>query len=384
MNRFLKQRWPILLAVLAALLLGVSGCGTAQASSWTGLTIVEDKLYAADLQQVVALDTADGSPLWAFPENLSGNTRWGFPADLNHEKCGVFYVTPAVGEGRVIVASHVPGGSFGGRPKNIVWGLDPDTGQFWHFDGATGQYIEGGAIGDGVFVIGNGDGYIYALDVESGDLQWTFETGHRVWATPLIVEDTVYVGSMDRHLYALNLSDGRERWNFHTDGAFASTPALRDGTLYIGAFDDRLYAIDADTGTELWRFSNENWFWGSPVVYGDIVYAADVNGKVYAIDAETGAEIWRQSLSTPVRAGMALTEDGSQLFVGGQDGALYALDTSDGFEMWLQGSEGQVLSRPVVSGSVVYESVLYESYRVRALYVDNGREVWTHPDIVEE
>ena len=378
MNRFLTRRWPIALAMLAALLLGASGCagGSTRATSWTGLTVAGDTLYVADLEQVVALNAADGELLWAFPEDPKEDSR------------GIFYVTPAVDEERVIVASQISPSGFLSQPRYIVWALDRETGArlrgFEEFEDAAGQYIEGGAIGGGLFVIGNSDGNVYALDVESGDLQWTFETGHRVWATPLIVEDTVYVGSMDRHLYALNLSDGRERWNFHTDGAFASTPALRDGTLYIGAFDDRLYAIDADTGTELWRFSNENWFWGSPVVYGDIVYAADVNGKVYAIDAETGAEIWRQSLGTPVRAGMALTEDGSQLFVGGQDGALYALDTSDGFEMWLQGSEGQVLSRPVVSGSVVYESVLYESYRVRTLYVDNGREVWTYPDIVEE
>ncbi len=375
MNQSWTRRWPIGLAVLMALLLSVSGCagGAAQPTSWMGLTIVGERLYVADLEQVVALNVADDELLWAFPD------------DPKEERRGTFHVTPAVSEGYVIVASQVPSGGFLSQPSNVVWALDADTGsKLWRFDGAAGPYIEGGAISDGLFVIGNSDGNVYALDVESGVLKWTFETGHRVWATPLIVSDIVYIGSMDRHLYALDLSKGEVRWDFPAEGAFASTPALRDDTLYIGAFDDRLYAIDAHTGTERWRFSGENWFWGSPVVYGDIVYAADVSGKVYAIDAETGAEIWCQSLDTPVRAGMALTEDGSQLFVGGQDGAMYALDTSDGFEMWSRGSDGQVLSRPVVSGLVVYESVLYESYRMRALYVDNGREVWTHPDIVEE
>lgn len=386
MNVSRTRRWPIALAVLAALLLGVSGCaGGTRASSWTGLTIVEESLYAADLQQVVALDTADGSPLWAFPENLSGNTRWGFPADLNHEKCGVFYVTPAVGEGRVIVASHVPGGSFGGRPKNIVWGLDPDTGQFWHFDGATGQYIEGGAIGDGVFVIGNGDGYIYALDVESGALKWVLKTGHRVWATPLIVSDTVYIGSMDRHLYALDLSTGEERWSFHAEGAFAGTPALWNDTLFIGAFDDRFYAIDAHTGTERWRFAGENWFWGSPVIYDDTIYAADVDGNVYAIDAETGEQVWHKALEADVRAGPALAEDGSQLFISGQEnGTLYALDTADGFVIWSQASEGQALSTPAVSGEMVYQPLVYGPQHVLARHVDNGREMWAYPPVEEQ
>jgi len=341
--------------------------------SWTGLTVAGERLYAADLTQVVALNAADGELLWAFPE------------DPKEERRGVFYVTPAVGEEHVIVASQVPPSGFLGQPSNVVWALDPETGkELWHFDAASGQYIEGGALGGGVFVIGNSDGNVYALDMESGASRWEFETGQRVWATPLIASDVVYVGSMDRHLYALNLSDRELRWDFHTEGAFASTPALRDDTLYIGAFDDQLYAIDAHTGTERWRFASENWFWGSPVVYSDTVYAADVNGNVYAVDAETGAQIWHQPLDAQVRAGPTLAEDGSRLFVGGQNGTLYALDAADGFVLWSVESEGQVLSTPVVSGSVVYEALIYGPYRIRALHVDNGREIWAYPHAVEE
>ena len=97
-------------------------------------------------------------------------------------------------------------------------------------------------MSDGVFVIGNSDKNVYALDVDSGDLKWQFETGHRVWATPLIEGDTVYIGSMDHHLYALRLSNGEELWKFAAPGggAFAGTPALQDGTLYIGTFANRV------------------------------------------------------------------------------------------------------------------------------------------------
>jgi len=375
LNRSRMWHWPIGLAVLVALLLGISGCtgGAVRPSSWTGLVAVGERLYLADLEQVRALDIADGRPVWAFPNDPKEDSR------------GVFYVTPAVDEGHVIVASQVPGGGFFSQPRNVVWALDRDTGALlWHFDGAAGQYVEGGAISGDVFVIGNSDGYIYALDVESGVLRWVFETGHGVWATPLTVSDTVYVSSMDHHLYALNLSDGTKRWAFHAGGAFASTPALRDHTLYIGAFDDRLYAIDAHTGTRRWHFEGENWFWGGPVVYDDTVYAVDVNGNVYAVDAEAGEQVWRQPLGAPVRGGPALTEDGSRLFIGSQDGILHALDTADGFVMWSREGEGQLLSTPVVSGSVVYGTLIYGPHRVRALHVDNGRQMWTYPYVVEE
>ena len=375
MNRFWTRRWPTALLVLVVLLLGVSGCagGGVRPTSWTGLTIAGEKLYAADLEQIQVLNASDSEPVWSFPVDPQADGR------------GAFYVTPAVDEGHVIVASQMPAGGLFSRARSVVWALDRDTGRdLWQFDGASGQYVEGGALGGGLFVIGNSDGKVYALDVENGVLRWVFETGHRVWATPLIVSGTVYVGSMDRHFYALNLSDGEMLWDFNADGAFAGTPAVRDDTLYIGAFDDRLYALDANTGAERWRFTGENWFWGGPAIYGDIVYAADVNGNVYALDAETGTQIWHESLDEPVRAGPAVSEDGSQLFVGSQEGTLYALDTADGFVVWSRKGEGQVLSAPVVSGPVVYEAVVFGPDRIRALHVDNGREVWIYSQAVAE
>jgi len=373
LNQFLTRRRYMLLAILAALLLGASGCsGSARATSWTGLNVVGDVLYAADLERVQALDVTAGDPVWTFPKDTEDDGR------------GIFYVTPAVEGELVVVASQVPSSGFFSRPRNIVWALEADRGrELWRFDEATGQYVEGGALGGGLFVIGNSDGNVYALDVESGDLEWQFETGHRVWATPLIISDTVYVGSMDRHLYALNLSDGRVRWDFEGGGAFAGTPALRDGVLYMGAFDDKFYAIDAETGVQLWIFSGENWFWGGPAIYEGVIYTADVDGNVYALD-ETGKQIWRKVLGTSVRAGPVVAEDGSTLFVASEDGTLHALDAADGFELWSVKGEGQMLSPPVVDGAAVYVTSIYGEKRILALHVDNGREMWSHPPVVEE
>jgi outer membrane protein assembly factor BamB len=381
LNRSWIYRLTLTLVVFSALLLGTSGCagGSARATSWTGLTVAGERLYFADLQQIAVINAADGDVLWTFPANPK------------EEQLGSFYVTPAVDETHVIVASEIPARGFLSQPTYAVWAIDPETHRdLWHFDDATAPFIEGGAIGDGIFLIGNSNGYVYGLDVETGAQKWPpFRTEHRVWATPLIVDDTVYVGSMDRHLYALRLSDGKELWRFPaggsmTDagpvkGAFASMPVLREDTLYVGAFDDRVYAIDAATGRERWRFEGENWFWGSPAVHNDVVYVVDVAGNVYALEADSGERVWYKPLDAPVRAGPALAEDGSKLFIGSENGTLYALDTSDGFVMWSREDEGQVLSAPVVDGSVVYESRVFGSFRLRALHVDNGRDIWVYP-----
>lgn len=388
-------RWPILLIVLVVLLVSTSGCvcgGGPQATSWTGLTLQDGKIYAADLTQIQILETDGELVQSVVPKN---------PKDDDKNTAGLLYVAPAVGEGYLIVAGQSPSRGFSQATYPIVK-LDIETGEeLWSFGpkndggryvgGAEGQYIEGGAIADGVFVIGNSDGNVYALDVDTGDLKWQFETGHRVWATPLIVGDTVYIGSMDHHLYALRLSDGEEIWKYAAGGAFASTPTLQDGILYIGTFANRVYAIDADDGTEIWRFPadkpGENWFWGSPAVDGDAVYAVDVKGTVYKLDAGTGEGIWDTKLApkekektVPVRGGPALTEDGSTLLISSENGSLYALDTADGSSMWVEEGDGKGYVTPVVDGDIVYQALIQGSYRIRALEIsDDGDELWVYP-----
>jgi outer membrane protein assembly factor BamB len=372
-------RWFILPTVLMALLLSASGCmcGSPQATSWTGMTLKDGKIYVADLQQIQVLGT-DGELVQSI-----------IPKDSDDKNtAGLIYVAPAIGEDYLIVAGQTPAGGFFSAVTNPVVKLDIETGEIiWRFEEAKGQYIEGGAISGDTFVIGNSDGNVYALDVDTGDLKWTFETGHRVWATPLIVGDTVYIGSMDRNLYALSLSDGEVLWKFSAQGAFASTPVLQDGILYGGTFGNRVYAIDADDGTEIWRFPpekpGENWFWGSPAVDGDAVYAVDVKGTVYKLNAETGEEIWpsvsklaakKNEKDAPVRGGPVLTEDGSTLLISSQNGSLYALDTADGSQRWSAESDGKGYVTPVVDGDIVYETQIHGSYRVRALELLDGGE----------
>ncbi len=361
------------LLILTALAILLTGCA-AQPTSWAGMRVVEGVIYAADIQQVVTMQVQDDD---SYPREI-----WAFPPDPKEERLGLFYVTPAVSDEYVIVASQVPASGFFSQPVNVVWALDRETGQeVWRFNGARAQYVEGGAIAGDLFVIGNSDGNVYALDLETGREVWRHKTAHRVWATPLIHDDVVYIGSMDRHLYALNLADGAVLWDFPADGAFAGTPAWEEGHLYIGAFDNRLYAIDAQTGTEEWRFEGSNWFWGGPVVHDGVVYAVDVDGNAYAVDAQEGVKIWKRSLDTTVRAGLALyvDEDSSQIFVGGQNGTLYALDAAEGFVMWSTSREGQILSPPVVAEDVVYTTVSFDAERIRAALTANGRTIWVYP-----
>lgn len=57
-------------------------------------------------------------------------------------------------------------------------------------------------VGNTLYV-GCRDGQVYALYSESGDEQWTFETGGEVWSSSSVVGGMVFVGSTDGNVYAL-------------------------------------------------------------------------------------------------------------------------------------------------------------------------------------
>jgi len=50
---------------------------------------------------------------------------------------------------------------------------------------------------------GSTDKFLHALDVESGEELWRFETGNQIFSTPKVWDGVIYFGSNDSWMYAL-------------------------------------------------------------------------------------------------------------------------------------------------------------------------------------
>ena len=64
---------------------------------------------------------------------------------------------------------------------------------------------------NGVVYVGSNDGNVYALNVTTGALLWSYQTGNVVFSSPAVANGVVYVGSDDGNVYAFGLKvrDGR-------------------------------------------------------------------------------------------------------------------------------------------------------------------------------
>lgn len=189
---------------------------------------------------------------------------------------------------------------------------------------------------------GSGDKNIYALNAQTGALEWKFATGDIVHASPAAAGDTVYIGSWDSFLYALDAATGKEKWRFktgedpinHNQVGFQSSPAVADGTVYVGCRDAHVYAIDAATGLKKWDYSTGNaWVSNTPAVSGGVVYVG--TNPFTALDAGTGKLLYSFGGGIGIFSSAALAgKEGDTAYFGSLIGTLYALDTKSGKPLW--------------------------------------------------
>lgn len=365
----MRRRWvPVGLFLLLAVWL--TGCaGGVHQVSWPGLTVAEGVIYAANVDQVVALDAATGNLLWGFPEK--GNARLGFYAQPVVIQEPPLLLVAGLGD-RILYALQLS------AAKTTVPGIA------WTFAGAKGQYVGSGTVAGELFLIGNGDGNVYALRLTDGTLVWTFETQDRVWATPVVVGDTVYIASLDHYLYAVNLADGTERWRRQLKGAISSTPVVVEDSLWVGDFGDTLHQLRLPTGEVVQTFKGKNWFWATPVVSGTTLFAADVEGHVYALDTrQPQPPLWEADVKDVVRGRPVLTPDGQLLLVPGHEkGLIYALDVQTGqLRHWgvKPANPGRLPGDLVSDGERLYAMPILVNERVQAFELTNGTLLWSYP-----
>jgi len=319
-NRVLLGKISLLLVLLLVVGLASLGCIKGlQPIGWSGGVVSGDTLFVGSKEgRLVAVNIVDESRQWSEPLKTSGSAG-GFGFGCVAAPAGVaIYGTPAVSGDLVYI------GGYNGKISAFNSSLLVTRWVYPREDNLE-PIVSGLVIALDKVYFGGSDGKVYALDATTGDWQWEFETGNKIWSTPAIDGNVLYIGSFDKKLYALNAGDGTKLWEFETEGAIASTPMVHNNTVYIGSFDKYLYAVDAADGSLRWKFTGENWFWAKPVVYNNTVYAGSLDGKVYALDAESGGKVAEFNPGSPVSSSPVLVN--SSIIFASQEGVIYAVDT---------------------------------------------------------
>ncbi len=318
-----KMPWQMaLLGTLALVILVATGCTPnlgASTQGWGAVEVAEGVVYATTLEgQVYALNDLG-------PEGVS--TRWVSAIGGENGFRGA-YNPPAVG--RFLYVSGIDG---------VLYAIDPPDGggaaaTAWRRpqnDSDEALPLVGSPALDeagGIIAVGSEDGGLYAYNAITGEaLRWSpFQTEGEIWSTPVLRNGVAYFGSQDGNVYAVSLDSGALEWQFETGAAVVASPVIHKNMLIVGSFDRQLYALGLNDGQLRWQFQANNWWWATPVASGRAIFAPAMDGKVYALD-DNGILLWEYDLGAPIVSSPVLLERG--LVVATVDGQLSVLRATD-------------------------------------------------------
>ncbi len=199
----------------------------------------------------------------------------------------------------------------------------------WTYEHATGEIITTAAIYDGRAYVSTEDGYLLALDMEDGQLAWSYELGARCWSAPTVAGDLVLVGDKEGVLHAVDRRSGEMRWRHSRSHELANSQVL--GQLVLtGGYDDRLQALRLEDGGEAWSWQTDERVVAPTTVLGDRLVSGGCNGRISILAAADGELLEEVELEAQV--GAAMPWDGRGLHVMTFDGLLSRLEMVEAAE----------------------------------------------------
>jgi outer membrane protein assembly factor BamB len=301
---------------------------------------------------VVGVDIGGGGVVWSTPilGGVDGDVRYD-------EKRGQVYVGSDDGylyaiepsQGKVRWSSKFKGaidrapeiaesGLLLATAADKVYSVDPSDGKSrWQYERDTpeGFTIHGNAVphqyGQTVYA-GFSDGYLVALQADSGELVWSrslaaaSEQFVDIDANPIVFGGKLFAASFSGGVWALGPKDGEVLWHVLVDGA--SALVMGASNLYVVSAREGLAAFSLQ-GNILWRQGLPSaGDITSPVEVGPYLVFSGSREGLFIVERSTGKLLQIFDPARGMCAGPTVDRDGRALYVLANNGSLYAIDLS--------------------------------------------------------
>lgn len=238
---------------------------------WVAGEAAKDKIVAAPLQTEtqVFVGTADNELLALDKE--SGELLWRFPTSHS------IWAQPVYQDGIVYLA---------GMDKNL-YAISAETGEEQWRTTLGGSIANRPVIDGDTIYVGSFDKKLHALDLATGDEKWTAAATDWVWASPAVANGVVYYADIKANVYAVSSETGEMQWSKQLDegdemaARIQATPVVVEDTVYLALIVEieniesgLLVALSAEDGEEQWRETTPAPLFTTPVVAGDSIVVA--------------------------------------------------------------------------------------------------------------
>ena len=256
--------------------------------------------------------------------------------------------------------------------NGVIFAIDPD-GQVSAYKGKerlwkskiTKQELTAGVeAAEGIVVVGNRKGQLFALDQATGSQKWSAKLSGAILSPSLIQSGRVITIANDGTVFAHDAVSGQQVWAYKLPSvqfSLRGQPApvrLDDRTILLASANAYVYALDVISGvprfqrrvaisegrSDIQRLID---IVGDPVVAGQYLVTTSFQGQVTVTDLATQRVVWSEDASSTNRPEVS----GDKVFVSTVDGKLNAYSLSTGQLAW-QNEEllNRQLSNPVMLG----------------------------------
>lgn len=256
--------------------------------------------------------------------------------------------------------------------NGVVFSIDPKgevaayrgKQRLWQTEVSKQGLSSGVEAAEGLVIVGNQKGQLFALDQATGEKKWTAQLTGAILAPSLVHANRVVTISNDGIVYAHNLATGQQMWTYNLPNVqfslrgSAAPVAVDPRTVLVATANAYIYAIDVVTGTprtqrrvaisegrsDIQRLNDID---GDPVVAGQFLVTTSFQGQVTVTDLASQQVVWSEDLSSTKRPEVV----GNGVFVASADGRLVAYEITSGQKLW---ENDQLLNRrlsnPVMLG----------------------------------
>ena len=257
--------------------------------------------------------------------------------------------------------------------NGVVFAIDPKgevsafkgKQRLWQKKVSKDNLSSGVEAAEGLVVVGNQKGQLFALDQQTGDQKWTAQLTGALLAPSLIHAGRVSSVSNDGTVYAHEIATGAQVWTYNLPNVqfslrgMAAPVALDARNVLIASSNAYIYALDALSGvpklqrrvavsdgrSDIQRLVDID---GEPVVAGQFVVTTSYQGQVTVLDLASQQVVWSEDASSIQRPEVV----GNGVFVAQTDGKIKAFEITSGQLLWENDQLlNRKLSNPVMLGT---------------------------------
>ncbi|WAU76089.1 outer membrane protein assembly factor BamB [Acinetobacter sp. TR3] len=256
--------------------------------------------------------------------------------------------------------------------NGVIFAIDPDgqvsaykdKQRLWKSKVTKQELTAGVEAGEGIVIIGNRKGELFALDQATGSQKWSAKLSGAILSPSLIQSGRVITIANDGTVFAHDAVTGQQVWAYklpNVQFSLRGQPApvrLDERTVVVASANAYVYALDVISGvprfqrrvavsdgrSDIQRLIDVV---GDPVVAGQYLVTTSFQGQVTTTDLATQRVVWSEEASSTNSAEVS----GDKVFVSTADGKLKAYNLATGELLW-QNEEllNRQLSNPVMLG----------------------------------